>query len=310
MRVSVVNEEDGSVLSIDVGAETAVQDVLAMFAPGLRLWHEERPLAAAASLAAVGDGALVVLRRDADPRAAQIEDARQMLLNDPQMLARLAQSNPSLAAAAADDPARFAVLMEDARRAVVRSAGSPGDELSPDAQRRIEDAIRRQAIAENIAQALDEHPETFGAVHMLYVRALVNGAAISAFVDCGAQATIMPLAAARRCGIARLLDERFAGVAQGVGQSRILGRVHSVQLSLLGGTGAGLHLLVSVTVIEDGDAGARTPDLLLGLDMLRRYRAVVDLARDALVVSDSVVPFLSQAEAPHSDGGRADTGNE
>ncbi len=306
MRLSVVNEEDGSVLALDVAGDTAVRDVLAMFEPGLVLWHEERELPAAATLAAVGDGALVVLRKTAglDPKAQQIEAARQMLLSTPGMLARLATTNSELAAAATGDPGRFAALME-AERMRVSQAASGEDEMTPEGQRRIEEAIRRQAIAENIAQAMDEHPETYGDIHMLYVPATVNGAPLKAFVDCGAQATIMPLAAATRCGIAHLLDTRFSGMADGIGRLRILGRVHSVQLSLLHTAGAEpessgppLSLLVSVTVIEDGESG-RTPEMLLGLDMLRRYRAVVDLGRDALVVNGAVVPFLPQSETPH-----------
>lgn len=65
--------------------------------------------------------------------------------------------------------------------------------LSEDGQRRIEAAIKAQNIAENMASALEYHPEGFGSVCMLYVGCRVNGVAIKAFVDCGAQATISTL---------------------------------------------------------------------------------------------------------------------
>ena len=35
----------------------------------------------------------------------------------------------------------------------------------------------------------------------------------------------MSLAAARRCNITHLIDERFAGIAMGVGQQKIKGRI-------------------------------------------------------------------------------------
>jgi DNA damage-inducible protein 1 len=47
---------------------------------------------------------------------------------------------------------------------------------------------------------------------MLYVNMEVNGVPVKAFVDSGAQMTIMTQEFASKCYLTRLLDKRFQGV--------------------------------------------------------------------------------------------------
>ena len=45
---------------------------------------------------------------------------------------------------------------------------------------------------------------------------------------------------------------------------------------------------MTITVLEQ-DGG---PELLLGLDLLRKYNAVVDLGRNALLIGGQALPFV------------------
>ena len=84
---------------------------------------------------------------------------------------------------------------------------------------------------------------------------------------CSDELNLLLQAAAERCGIQRLVDKRFAGIAKGVGTQKIIGRVHMVQIQI-----EDQFLTSSFSILEE-----QPMDMLLGLDMLKRHQCCIDL---------------------------------
>ncbi|XP_072011421.1 protein DDI1 homolog 2 isoform X2 [Engystomops pustulosus] len=221
---------------------------------------------------------------------------REMLLANPHELSLLKERNPPLAEALlSGDLEKFTkVLLEQqqerARREQERIRLFSADPFDLEAQAKIEEDIRQQNIEENMTIAMEEAPESFGQVVMLYINCKVNGYPVKAFVDSGAQMTIMSQACAERCHIMRLVDRRWAGIAKGVGTQKIIGRVHLAQVQIEGD-----FLPCSFSILEE-----QPMDMLLGLDMLKRHQCSIDLEKNVLVIgtTGTRTSFLPEGELP------------
>ena len=150
---------------------------------------------------------------------------------------------------------------------------------------------RHKARDEQLEMAFEVNPEAFVPVPMLYVACSVNDVPLKAFVDTGAQMTVMTAKCVQRCKLEQKVDPRFRGVAAGVGAARILGRVHLATVRF----GSQTAVDCSITVLEQSHG----PDLLLGLDLMRKYQAIVDLGRNAMLIGGKAIPFVEGDQKEH-----------
>jgi len=265
--------------------------------------QQPRPAGAPLAAAAGGNAPSSALGRSTNqlgiPDAIMADPARvrDFIRQTPALLFQIESQNPPLyrALMAAElEPFAQAWRQITERMAADRQAElervrlATADPMDPAVQARIEEEIRLKNVQENYEMAMEYNPEAFGTVVMLYVPMKVNGHALTAFVDSGAQSTIMSVQCAERCGIMRLLDRRYAGIAKGVGQAKIHGRVHQVPCVV--GT---KHISMSFTILEN-----QGMDFLLGLDQLKNHRAIIDLARGVLQFAGEELPFLAEKDIP------------
>lgn len=162
------------------------------------------------------------------------------------------------------------------------------DPMSSEGQQAIEREIRQRQIQESFEVAMEHNPESFARVFMLFVPLEINGIPLKAFVDSGAQNTIISAKCAEKCRLDRLIDKRFAGVAKGIGTAQILGKIHMVQLKI-----GRQFFPCSLTVLEKSGV-----DLLFGLDMLKRHQAIIDLRENCLRIGDEDIQFLPEKDIP------------
>ncbi|KAJ3212211.1 DNA damage-inducible protein 1 [Entophlyctis luteolus] len=313
MRLTITDAQGTILHPIEVSPEVTIADLKALVEADMRipansmvLTHNGLELSDASKTIrdskVVHDDVILVAVKPQTPSLSnggisgtgamqQFENLRLQLLSDPQARQTVAARTPELVAAI-NDPPRFhrilGAMEAQRRRAPQESFLGSADEFSVDAQKRIEEAIKKENIHRNLELAMEMHPESFGRVIMLYIDIMVNGVPVKAFVDSGAQATIMSPSCAERCKIMHLLDERFAGIAEGVGTAKILGRVHHAEIQI-----GKQSLDCSFTIME-----GKGVELLFGLDQLRRYLACIDLAKNCLVINGEEIPFLAEHQLP------------
>lgn len=230
-----------------------------------------------------------------------VEEVRKQLCTDQPMRQRLRSQIPDLENMI-NNPDLFyermgPVLLQrrSGNSQSLNPFGIPQDEYNtlmsnpddPKNKKRIAELTDQQAIDEQLRNAYEYTPEVFTTVSMLYISVEINGHPVKAFVDTGAQMTIMSTRLAESTGLTKLIDKRFVGEARGVGRGKIIGRIHQTQMKIE------TQYISSSFVVLDTDI-----DLLIGLDMLKRHQATIELAKNSLSIAGIETKFLSEAEIP------------
>ncbi|XP_051125068.1 protein DNA-DAMAGE INDUCIBLE 1 [Andrographis paniculata] len=326
MKITVMTADE-QIVSLDVDRDESVENLKALLevetqVPLQRqqLLYNGREMRNSDKLSALGvaDGDLIMMVSNAsaggdsgsgapanhvglnpDGSAVNPSAFQQQLRSDSNLMAQLFQNDPELAQAVlGNDLNRLQELLRarHQHRSQLRRQQEEemallyADPFDVEAQKKIEAAIHQKSIDENWAAALEYNPEAFARVVMLYVDMEVNGVPLKAFVDSGAQSTIISKSCAERCGLLRLMDTRYKGIAHGVGQSEILGRIHVAPIKI-----GSIFYPCSFLVLD-----APNMEFLFGLDMLRKHQCIIDLKESVLRVGggEVAVPFLAEKDIP------------
>lgn len=199
--------DDVSILRETVHAITAISPAQQI------LIHNGRQLPFSGSLSSlsIADGDILIVNASSGgamrkmhlsdvPADISAEALIQMTKEHTNILAQLSSADPELhVLVAAEDIPKIRALMMKRRmqnhkakfeRKVLEDKiwADPDNEEN---QKIIAERIRLENVQQNMETAMEELPEGFGSVIMLYVDVEINGHPVKAFVDSGAQSTIV-----------------------------------------------------------------------------------------------------------------------
>ena len=150
-----------------------------------------------------------------------------------------------------------------------------GNQFDPNYQKKLEAQIQAERLNKLQAETYENYPELFVPTEMLFISGRVNNVDLEIFVDTGAQTTVISKKFAEKANIFKNVDKRYAGKVVGVGQTTSLGRIWQIPLEI-----EGRYFVMSAVVLDKF-----SHEVLLGLDMMKRHRCVIDLVNHNLVFS-------------------------
>jgi hypothetical protein len=126
--------------------------------------------------------------------------------------------------------------------------------------------------------------------NMIYINGKYEEHSFRILVDSGAQANFMSYEMATFLGLDSHIDKRYGGEAQGVGTSKIYGKIHECKIKLGNKVILPMNFMIS-------DVAADKYIVLLGLEVLYAYDCNLNFRNKQLVIGDDAINFLSEEES-------------
>ena len=140
---------------------------------------------------------------------------------------------------------------------------------------------QQKLINETLRDAKKAKEGCLDSAKSLTISCRINGRSINAIIDTGAEFTAMSAEVAQDCGLFELIDTRLKIKCRSVveGTQNTLGRIHLATIEM-----GEVKIPSSVFVFQ------KLPgDFLIGLDVLRRFKCVLDLKQRTMAMGSSVV---------------------
>ena len=126
-------------------------------------------------------------------------------------------------------------------------------------------------------KAMEERPEQFIPPIMPYVKCRINGIELIALIDSGSMITCTNLNIAEKCDMISEMDTRVKIPVAGVGNKVSIGQNYGVNVQF-----GDREITIPIIIL---DLSLTDCDMLIGLDLLRSYRANINFQTNQLVLN-------------------------
>ena len=143
-------------------------------------------------------------------------------------------------------------------------------------------------VEENLEKAYNEIPHTFIRTEAIYLKGHINGHEISFLLDTGAEMSVIPVNIIQACGLENILDTNFSGIMKGVGEAKMLGKLHYVEVILECGV-----YPCAFSVCSNNDLPP-----ILGIDMMYNLGISIDFKNKKIHFDNGCsIYFINRARA-------------
>lgn len=145
--------------------------------------------------------------------------------------------------------------------------------------------IQNNLIYENMEKAYNEIPHTLIKTEAIFLKGHINGYEINFLLDTGAEMSIIPANIIEACNLDSIMDKNYQGTMKGVGEAKILGRVHYIEIILE----CGIYPC-AFTVCSNNNLPP-----ILGIDMMYNLGISIDFKKKQIHFGDSCsIPFINK----------------
>ena len=126
-------------------------------------------------------------------------------------------------------------------------------------------------------KAMEERPEQFIPASMPFIKCRINGINLIALIDSGSMITCTNLEIAQKCDLISEMDPRVKVPIMGVGNKVSIGQNYGINIQL-----GDREIVIPMLIV---DISFNECDMIIGLDLLRSFRANLDFQNNKLVLN-------------------------